>query len=527
MTQPPPPPGPRWTTDGTPGAGAGQAPPPPPPPPAPAGGNGGGKWVVVGVVAILVGVLVLAGIGALAFLASGDDAPVTSTTAITTPTPDRSTAPATPSEPPEPSQSATPGNPLDGLGGLDGLEGLTPDADMMACLAGDAQPSLSGAELPDDPAAKIRAIADQVAALRGFDDVTTDVELELLSSDELAVRITEITLEDYPPAEAALDDAILTTLGQLDRSLDLREVYVDLLGEQVAGFYDPDTGELVAQSDADPGPDQLMIIAHELDHALGDEALGLPELDVDGADDGDVDGLLARQALVEGDATVLMQHWALANLGLGDLLSLGTAPIETSQLEAAPAVLQAQLLYPYDEGLAFVCSLYNEGGWGAVNEAYEQAPTTSAQVLFPERYAAGQDAVEVDDLAATGGWELQRDTTWGAAELLWLLQAPGDDPAQGPADARERAGDWAGGRQFTWQQGDDTMVAMQVAQQPGGDLCTSLDDWAQSAWPDGEAQATGDTTTVTTPDTTARVTCSDDEVTVVVGPDATAVDAVG
>lgn len=530
-----PPSGPGWTDDDTapppapdlqPGAGGhgvgGATTPPPPPPPD---DEDGPSWVVVGLVGVVV--LGLVALGVFGLTRSGDTPVAAPTATATPPEPTDPTAPSTPSPTPttpaDPGPTATPDPGDDPLGDL-GLdpEALGADAELFQCLLGDGQPSLGGAQLPDDPTERIRAIADQVAELRGL-DVDTEVDLELLSSDELTQRVTDIILEDYPVSEAALDDAIYTTLGQLSPDRDLRDVLVGLLGEQVAGFYDPETGELVAEAGADPSPDQLVIIAHELDHALTDAALDAPSLSIDG----DVDRELAHQALLEGDATVLMQQWALANLGFGELMSLGAGPVETEQLDSAPAVLQAQLLAPYTDGLTFVCSLYNDGGWAAVDAAYDDPPSTTAQVLFPQRYTDREDAVEVAGLSAGDGWQQQRDTTYGAAELLWLLQAPGDDPARGPADARDRVADWAGGRQVTWQDGDDTMVALHLAQQDGGDLCSSLQDWAAAAWPSAELSTDDDTSRFVADDRVVEVRCpGTGEITTVVGPDAQAVDTV-
>lgn len=460
-------------------------------------------------------VLGLATIGLVGLgLRDGDDAPEAA------PTPSATATPTTPATPDPPATDPPSEPPADSPNALDDLGGLMPDAATLACLAGDAQPSLQGTPLPEDTGEIIQTIADQVAELRGFDGVDTALDLQLLGSDELAARVEAVTDEDYPEDEAALDDAILTTLGQLDPDQDLRDVYTSLLAEQVAGFYDPDTGELVAEADADPSPDQLLIISHEVDHALGDRALGLPELDGD-----DVDAILGRQGLVEGDASVLMQQWAIAHLGLANMFEMGTTPLETEALDAAPYVLQAQLTYPYVDGLEFVCHLWNRGGWAAVDAAYADPPTTSAEVLFPDRYGAG-GAVDVTSPSAGGPWEVRRDTTWGAAELLWMLEAPGDDPARGPADARDRAADWAGGRQVTWQADGATMVALRAVQQPGGQLCASLGDWASTSWPDATTRAGDATTTWTTPDRVVDVRCDGDTVTVVIGPDEQAVAAV-
>ncbi len=533
--------------------------PPPPPPPPPTSSGGGPRWQSPGlptppppldggptasddgsdepsrtpwIVGALVAVLVLAGLG---WAVARDDDPLPNAAPSATPTPAPSTPNATTNatdDPATPAPDAGPspsGNPLDDLfgeGGLDdlfgegGLDDLLGgggiDRDLLACLAPDGgQPSLEGTPLPDDPAEAIRTIGDQVADLRDL-EFTDPVDLELLSSDDLADRIVDLTDEDYPVEDSDTDQAIMIALGQADPDIDLRATFLDLLGEQVAGFYDPDTGELVAESAGDLAPADRIIVAHELDHALTDQALGLPDLE----GDADLDAVIAQQALVEGDATVLMQQWAGVNLSLADQLSLAVPGVETQALDDAPYVLQQQLLYPYDAGLSFVCSQYNDGGWAAVDAMYDDLPTTTAQVLFPERYTARQEAVEVAPLALDGATEL-RSTTWGAVDLKWLLEAPGDDPTAGPDDATDLAADWAGGNLTAWDADGGTVVALRVAQRVDGGLCNALAAWHGSAFPDADTAATDGSETAAWEGggRAGTVTCVDDVVTAVVGPD--------
>ncbi len=494
----------------------------------PDGGGRGprGRAIIVGVVVAAL-VLVGAGWAAVALLRE-DPAPAA--------------APTPSTEPAEPAPSATPApstpDPLEDLfgeGGLDdllgeggledlfgegGLEDLLGDQfdpELLACLAppGGGRTSLESAPLPDDEVEAIRTIGDQVAALREL-EFREQVDLEVLTDDELAARVGEAVGADYSPEDAAVDQAVLAALGQVDPELDLQATFQGLLEEQVAGFYDPETGELVAAGSSDLAPADRVIVAHELDHALTDQALGLPELD----DDDDLDAMLARQGLVEGDATVLMQQWAAANLGLADQLGMAVPQADTQALDDAPYVLQQQLLYPYTAGMAFVCSQYNQGGWAAVDAMYEQLPTTTAQVLWPERYDAGEQAVAVPEVDLPGADRL-REATWGAADLLWLLEAPGDDPSAGLDGADELAADWAGGTLTAWTTNAGTTVTLQVAQRGGGDLCGTMDRWYEAAFPATSATGTGtgEQAAWSGDGRAATLACEGDLVTMTVGPD--------
>jgi hypothetical protein len=207
------------------------------------------------------------------------------------------------------------------------------------------------------------------------------------------------------------------------------------VGDQVAGFYDPETGEMVVGR-ATTGPldgATRMILAHELDHALTDQVLDLPlapERPAPGAED----TALAQLALIEGDATLAMQLYALRHVGLLEQLSgLGSAAGAQQQLTALPHHLRSTLTFPYLQGLAFVCRLHAGGGWKAVDRAYDEPPTTTAQVLFPERYDEREAAVDPRDPAARAGpGGRSRGGPWGRPSWCGCWRPPAATPA-GPS----------------------------------------------------------------------------------------------
>lgn len=431
---------------------------------------------------------------------------------------------------------------LDGLleGGLDGLldgfmgEGLedllggASAADLSRCLAGGGLGGLLGGSDPivaDDLPAQIDAIAERVVRLRDL-QLREPVEPELIPTAEFAGRVTDLVREDYTAAEADLDRRLLASLGAVDRDADLLAMVLDLVGEQAAGFYDSDTGQLVVRAD-DPeavlGPTGQMILAHEIEHAIADQNLGLPG-DDDGSDD--ADGARAALALVEGDATLLMQQYALDALGVMDQLAMAMDPSVTrsqEQIQAYPQYLQRELVFAYTQGLAFVCDLYAGGGWAAVDTAYAEPPATTAQILWPERYAAGEGAVAAGELGSPGGgWSQARTDSFGAADLLWLFSAPSDDTGAALDAPLERAAGWAGGRVELWANGDDSAVGIALAVRAGErDLCDSVTAWYTAAFPAARTAAvTGDEAAAWTgSDQAAVVVCAGDAVRVGIAPD--------
>ena len=351
----------------------------------------------------------------------------------------------------------------------------------------------------DDTGACVDAISARLEGSRGktVTAVARDVERlrrlrfqriptpRYLPPRRLARRVLTYFERAYPPAEAERDERALIALGVLPERSNLKAILRRLLTAEVSGFYDPRTGELVVESDADRRLDafERVILAHELEHALADQALTIPSyLEADRPAAGAEDAAVAGQALIEGDATLTMEAYALSALSFLDALSaIGPALAAEQAAGDVPHYFEASLSFPYFEGASFVCALYERGGWRAVDRAYANPPTTSAQIMFPERYFAREDADFPPAPRSPGrGWTRLSSAAIGAADLLWLFEAPGDDAGAALSDARERAAAWAGGTLHVWARGERTAVALALVERRGErDLCASMRAWLQ------------------------------------------------
>jgi hypothetical protein len=111
----------------------------------------------------------------------------------------------------------------------------------------------------------------------------------------------------------------------------------------------------------------------------------------------------------------------------------------------------ADLAFPYTQGLAFVQSLHAEGGWEQVDGAYLDPPGTSEKVLHPEKYAAGETAIEVlpapvaDALGAD--WRPLEDSDLGEwLSYLVLAQGASESGRLEEGEAQAAAAGWGGDR---------------------------------------------------------------------------------
>ena len=353
-------------------------------------------------------------------------------------------ADATPSISPSPSSSPTP----------DGSPAGTPrpipaPSDGAGPVSDTCPPPPLVPGLPEQPTAGYDAIEEQVIAIRGLEP-TADVEPQVLDDDGIRELTTKSFREDNPADLVAANELMLKGLGLLDLDDSLEELYLDLLASQVAGLYDPDTKSMyVVSTSGELGPSEKTTFAHEFDHALQDQNFDIASFEMSEVGEGDRG--YARLALVEGDATLLMTLWQLERLTQAELIALlGEAmdPETTRVLNETPPVLLQSLLFPYTGGLNFVQCLFADGGWAAVDAAYEKLPASTEQILHPSKYEAGEEPIPVDlpdDLAARlgDGWEATLEDTLGEFQLkLWLEFAGGG--GGGPVDVA--AAGWGGDR---------------------------------------------------------------------------------
>jgi hypothetical protein len=327
-----------------------------------------------------------------------------------------------------------------------------------------AAPSGSPSASAGDADAVYDKIEAQVAELRGL-PAKRPVERQVITTDELKAMLTEQFDEDAPPSYVAANERLYKALGLIPADANLRDLTLDLLGGGVVGFYRDDQGKLyVVSKTGEPGPNEKFYFSHEYDHALQDQNFTVFK-DQDGILD-QSDRILARQAVYEGDATLLMTQWAASNLTQADLLELlaaGADPEVTAVLARTPAILRAPLEFPYTTGFGFVQAINGTGGWDAVNSLYARMPESTEQILHPEKYRAAESPVKValpaDVATRLGtGWKVTAQDTLGELQIgIWLREGGVES-----ATANAAAAGWGGDR-------------LAVLEGPGGDWAVAIE----------------------------------------------------
>ncbi len=308
--------------------------------------------------------------------------------------------------------------------------------------------------------AQFDQIAEETSELRDL-PIETDIQEALLSRETLEQRLIDDFATDYPPEDVEEDTRLLEVFGLMPAGTDLKQLYLDLLTEQIAGFYDPRTDELyVISSSSELSDLEEWTYAHEVVHALQDQAFDLEAVQ-DRANDVD-DASLAISALIEGDATALGNDYLTENPGLllGISQALTGGDIDSSQLEQAPPIISQTLLFPYEAGLSFVTALREDGGWDAVDAAYADPPTSTEQILHPEKYLDRDEPtmVTLPDLeAALDGYQILDENNLGEFQTRVLLEGGGDTDA-----AETAAAGWDGDRYALLASGDDEVLVWET-----------------------------------------------------------------
>jgi hypothetical protein len=290
-------------------------------------------------------------------------------------------------------------------------------------------------------------IEQEVAALRGLQP-TGEVERRTIDEAELKAQIEQLYHEESPPELIAANERFYKALDLLPDDASLEDLTIEMLSGGVAGFYRDDQKRLyVVSRTGGIGGNEKITFAHEFDHALQDQHSTIFK-DQEGVTNRS-DWLLARQALYEGDASLLMTLWASQHMTpaeFQDLLEAGLNDPSQQMLERMPAILRETLLYPYTTGLGFVQGQYaSGGGWGGIDAMYDNVPETTEQILHPEKYQAGEGPIAIelpDDLEKRigPGFERTLDDTFGEFQTgVWLRDA-------GAENATDAAAGWGGDR---------------------------------------------------------------------------------
>ena len=377
---------------------------------------------------------------------------------------------------------------------------------------------------------QINQIQSEVIEERGLQP-ENPVPVILLSPDELRQNVINDFLADYTDEEMADDVLELSIIGLLEPDYDFKAFYTDLLSEQVAGYYDNDTSEMfVVQGQGFEGPENLTY-AHEYTHVLQDQNYdfknGLNYSDE--TCEADTERCAGIQALIEGDASLSEFTWFQNYATQEDQQQIIEFynSYDSPVYDRAPAFLKDDFLYPYSQGLTFVQSLYDQGGWSAVDAAYQNPPASTEQILHTELYPTDTPLpVDLPDLtSALGeGWrEVSRNQMGEWYTYLILARAADPKARLDDAIATDAAAGWGGDEYLVFNNDstDSTAFVMKTiwdSNQDAEEFAAALQQYAEARFGVSATQQ-GDTLTWSYADGTSSLYQVGDTTVWIIAPD--------
>ena len=236
-----------------------------------------------------------------------------------------------------------------------------------------------------------------------------EVKRKLTDRQEVESYLEKGMKDDKDAKRLERSSEVLKKFGLLPRDFQLGPFLVSMLKEQVAGYYDPKkkTVNILNWIDAEQ---QKPVLAHELTHALQDESFDMEkwmkqaETEGDKKNDptpADIDTdeeSEAREAVVEGQAMVVMMDYSLAPTGktlldmpqIGEALKKGMLDgPDSPTFRSAPIFLKEELTFPYRYGMDFTLALEKAGGKNlGFAGAFKDPPTTTREIMEPGTYLA-------------------------------------------------------------------------------------------------------------------------------------------
>jgi hypothetical protein len=330
---------------------------------------------------------------------------------------------------------------------------------------------------PGDAASQsgVVAVACATSKVRGLMP-HTPIKVRLLDPGALRNQITQITQAEVAAEPLASVTTTLQLLGALGPKQDLGTIDRSQYNVDSAADYDIRTKTLyVRGSKTAFTPLDRATIAHEYTRALQDQYFGLAGLLSNGGDpiSHNSDALLARQALVEGDAFTTMLNFTLT-------FSRQDQVLFNQQLQrsspTASDFAHDRIGFPASQGTNFVKyimaaaakgkkgSAATAAGLAAVNQALGNPPSTTSQVVNPAiylRHSQGNVSQPVPEVQIGQSWQEIYSDVLGSYSINDLLSQHNASAAIVRA-ASDAANSWQGDRWVVYQRGASLVVIWRV-----------------------------------------------------------------
>lgn len=329
----------------------------------------------------------------------------------------------------------------------------------------------------------VSTISQEVEKIRSL-KFKSPVKVEVQTIEALNAYIEKEIQREFGEDKGKSYITALVKLGVLKEPVDISTVYSSLARSQISAHYDPYAKKYYLIMTNIPPTFVEMISSHELSHALQDQYFNLK--DFLNAPVSNIrkngDKSLAKQCLVEGEATLIMLTWLMmkntdktnpndvkkqtsfaitmmASINPETLIELSEMQAENKELgfpdftnmmeglSDLPLFFIYTLYSSYAKGAYMVDYLKSQHGWEKINYLYKHPPTSTEQVLHPEKLVPErEEPVDVTLIDFTrllpSEWTCREENTLGELGIISFLQLWLDDDTL----AQTTAAGWGGDR---------------------------------------------------------------------------------
>ncbi|MCO8246889.1 MULTISPECIES: Hvo_1808 family surface protein [unclassified Haladaptatus] len=228
-------------------------------------------------------------------------------------------------------------------------------------------------------------------------EFTQKVPVKIISRKEFRKQQSN---QSVPANRQLFDNAKYESLFMINESTDSIAVQNTNSGSSVGGYYSPSKDSIVLVSNDN---EHLKVsestLSHELMHALQDQ-----HFDITSFNKSTRERTNAINGLLEGEANNIefLYQNRCQNQWKGTCLSDTEQSSGGDLANIGPYLIKYQ---PYSDGPAFIRYIRKQQGWKGVNQLYSNPPTSTEQIIHPEKYPSDEPSnISVQD-TTSDGWK--------------------------------------------------------------------------------------------------------------------------
>jgi hypothetical protein len=242
---------------------------------------------------------------------------------------------------------------------------------------------------------KINIIQNQVASSR-FDRVV-DVESYILSKGEFDRVLSDFSaIQGYQEYIEEME-LVYRALGLINPWDDLSNFPPNLWADPNGGLYLPNEKSILLDS-KDFNIVESYLYARGYAQALIDDQFSFEGFGVYPICVHQLQQCEVLHALIKGDATLLAGEW-LDEYGPDDqtwMIDILEEDYFNLPMQSPPIFIERELEFSHTSGPGFVEALFNHGGESYISTVYDNLPSTTEQILHPEKFIDGEQGIEVE-----------------------------------------------------------------------------------------------------------------------------------